>query len=109
MDHKLRRQLEPWSNFRLARLAPVQGNAGPQEFGTRRPVDGAIDSAAPKEGAVRRINDSVDFQFRDIALDNFDFNHICLHYNIYSVLPKNNARFSGTMQNLFVYSCKGNS
>ena len=76
MDDVLRRKPEPGSDFRLARLAAVEGDAGTQEFRTCRPVDGAVDSATPKQGAVRRIHDCIDIQLRDVALDNFYLNHI---------------------------------
>jgi hypothetical protein len=75
MDHKLGRESEPGSNFRLARLAAVQGDARPQEFRTRRPMNGAIDTATTQQGAVRRIHDGIHRKLGDVALDNFNLNH----------------------------------
>ena len=46
MDHELRRQLEPGSNFRLTSLATVQGNACFQKFRPSRPMNRSIDTAA---------------------------------------------------------------
>jgi predicted ArsR family transcriptional regulator len=75
MDDELGRESETRSDFRLARLATVQGNARPQEFRTRRPVNCPIDTAATQQGAVCRIHNGIHRKLGDVALDNFNLNH----------------------------------
>ena len=75
MDDVLRRKPEPGSDFSLARLASVQGNARAKEFRTRRPVDGAVHAAATQKRTVRRIHDGIYRKRSDVSLDNFDINH----------------------------------
>jgi hypothetical protein len=36
-------------------------------------MNGAVDAAAAKQGFVRRINDRIDGQDRDVAFDDVDF------------------------------------
>jgi hypothetical protein len=75
MDHELRRQLEPGSNFRLTSLATVQGNACFQKFRPSRPMNRSIDTAATQQRTVRRIHDGIHRKLRDVPLHNFNLYH----------------------------------
>ena len=75
MNHKLCRESETWGNFSLASFATVQGNAGLQELRACRTMNCPVDSAATQKRTIRRIHNGIDFQFGNIALDNFNFNH----------------------------------
>ena len=87
-DKPARRKPEPGSNFRLAGLATVQGNACPQEFRTCRPVDGAIDTATTQKRTVCRIHNGIHRKLGNVALDNFNLNHNNLKYNIGNYVPR---------------------
>ena len=78
MDDELGRKPETRGDFCLARLATVQGNACPQELRTRRPVNCPIDTAATQQGAVCRVHNGIHRKLGDVALDNFNLNHIDL-------------------------------
>ena len=67
--------LKPGGDFRLARLATVQGNACPQEFRTCRPMNGAIDTATTQQGAVCRVHNGIHRKLGNVALNNFNLDH----------------------------------
>lgn len=79
VNNKLCGESETRSDFGLTRLATIQGNAGPQELRTCRPVNCPIDTATTQKRTVRRIHNGIDLQLGDITLDNFSLYHKNLH------------------------------
>ena len=78
MDDELRRQLKAWCNSRLtSRTANARPNLG--HFKTRfikfvasRAVDRTVYSAAAKHHLIRRVDNDINRERRDIAFDNLD-------------------------------------
>ena len=69
------RKLETRSDFSLSRLATVQGNTGPQEFRTSRPVNRPVDTATTQQRTIRRIHNRIDLQLGNVTLNNFNLDH----------------------------------
>ncbi len=62
MDHPAGRQAKAGGYPRLAGEATTQGPTGGQQLRPRRPMDGAIDSAATQQGLVGGVDDGIDRQ-----------------------------------------------
>jgi hypothetical protein len=65
------RQQVTASDFGRTRIAAAECSAFGEQFRTRRTMDGAIDASAAKQRPVRRIDDGIDVERRDIG--NADF------------------------------------
>jgi hypothetical protein len=72
MDHPFCRQIETFRYLGRACGAAAQDSTLGLQFGSRRPVDGPVDTAATQKRGVGRVNDGIDFESRYIA---FNYDH----------------------------------
>lgn len=72
MDDVARFQAITGGEFRLTRGAAAEAPAFRQQFRPGGVVDGTVDTAAAKQGRIRRVDDRVDIERRDVSLDNLD-------------------------------------
>src|SRR6185312_7055766 len=75
VDHEARRQAEAWCDLRVADRAAAQLAAGVEERGSRRPVDGAVDTAAAQQRRIGGVDDRVDGERGDVGLAGFEDGH----------------------------------
>jgi hypothetical protein len=68
VNNEPRRQTITPGEFGLADGASLQQAAFLQEFGTGRAMYRAIDSTAAEQGRVRRVDDRVNVQGRNVSL-----------------------------------------
>jgi hypothetical protein len=76
MDDVLGRQPVALGDLRVAGLAAIELHALEVEVGAGRSMDRAIDTSATEERLVRRVDDGVDGEGRDVPLDHLDARHI---------------------------------
>ena len=69
MDHVLRRQIIAAGDLGISRLTATESTAFLQETGSRSPVDCTVHTTAPQQRIVRRVDDGIDRQRGDIALE----------------------------------------
>ena len=67
MDHMFGRQTITARDLRRAGIAAAERSALGEQIGTRRAVDRAVYATAAKQRTVRRINDGIDAERRDVG------------------------------------------
>ena len=94
MDHMLRRELVPLSDFRVPRFATHQRNAFSQQLQPCSPVNCPIHPTAAKQALIGSVHNGINFESGYAALE--DFRSSCL-----SVLPENASQAFDTAQDAF--------
>ena len=69
MDHVTRGKAEAWRDLGLARLAAAEKRAGLAQLRACRAVDGAVDAAAAEKCFIGGVDDGVDIEPGNVALD----------------------------------------
>lgn len=83
MDDVLCHQAVTLCRFGLPRVAPTKQSARVHKFRSSGPVDGVVNTAAPKERAVGCVNDDVNRKSGDVGLGSKQFHSL----NTHSVSP----------------------
>jgi len=71
MDHMPRRQSIRVGDFGATGFAAAERAAFGQQLGSSCTVDRAIDTPSAKQGGVRRVDDGINAQRRDVGDDDF--------------------------------------
>ena len=80
VDHVARRQTEARRDLGLSRLAAAELGARRAELRSGGAVDGAVDAAAAEQALIGGVDDGVDVERGDVALDDVDaLGHRSLH------------------------------
>ena len=72
MDHVSRGKPEALRDLGFSGVAAAERGAGLAQLGPRGAVNGAVDAAAAKQAVIRGVDDGVDIERGDIALDDGD-------------------------------------
>lgn len=76
MDDVLCPQAVTLCRFGLPRVAPTKQSARVEKFRSSGPVDGVVNTAAPKERAVGCVNDDVNRKSGDVGLGSKQFHFV---------------------------------
>jgi len=80
MNDVTRGEAKAWRDLGRARFAAAESRASLAEFGPSGAVNGAIDAATAEQRIVGDIDDGVEAELRDVALDDFDaVRHVALN------------------------------
>src|SRR4029079_5817220 len=72
MDHMARRQIVAACDLGIAGFAPAERSAFAQQLLAGGALNGAVDAATAEQAFVRRVDDRVHLQTRNIAKRDFD-------------------------------------
>ncbi len=75
MNHIFGRQFVTESDLSLSGFATIQLPAFREQFATRRPMNGSINTSAAKQRGISRVDDSVYGQLDNIALNGSKYCH----------------------------------
>ena len=75
VNHVAGRQAMALGDLGIAGRTAAERAALAQEIGPRLAMDRAVDAAAAKKRCVRRVDDRIDRQYRDVALYDLDRCH----------------------------------
>ena len=76
MDHKLRLQLVGSGQFSVSGRASAEPAAFVQQLRARRPMNCAVYAAPAQQSFVRRVDDRIHIEGRDVAFEDLSLIHI---------------------------------
>jgi hypothetical protein len=88
VDDKARRQTKAGRQPGFTGRTAAQSLAGGQQFGAGRPVNRPVDATTTEQRAVRRIDNGIDWQLRDVGLQDAQYGGHGQHRQLRS-LPLN--------------------